>query len=111
MQDLSVDELMDKWVLDWTYHTDTLLVHCSGFAVQFDDDAPKGSAHGGIVPGSAAGYAQLIEQWAREPNHAELLRWRPLRQATLIYRRRPAGTMGAPRRLVGSDRDPPDTSE
>ena len=103
MQDLSMDDLMDKWVPDWAYHTDSLLVHCSGFAVQFYDDAPRESARGAIVPGSAAGYTQLIEQWAREPNHTELLRWRPLQQATLLYRRRPAGTSGAPRRLVGSD--------
>ena len=102
MQDLSLQTLMDNWASDWVYETDLLLVHKSGFAVQFYDDGPRKAASGDIVSGSAAGYTQLIEQWAKEPNAAELLQFRPLQQATILYRNRPADTLGAPRRLVKS---------
>lgn len=98
MQELSIDELMDRWAPDWVYETDLLLVHKSGFAVSFPGDVLRETACGDIVPGSAAGYLQHIEKLATETNHAELLRYRPLQQATIIYRNSPAGTIGAPKR-------------
>jgi hypothetical protein len=102
MENLALQTLMDKWVSDWVYETDLLLVHKSGFAVQFYGDEPREDACGDIVPGSAAGHTKLMEQWAREPNAAELLQVRPLQQAMILYRNRPADTLGAPRRLVKS---------
>ena len=68
MSDLSVDDRMDRWAIDWRYETDSLLVHSSGFAVQFDASMPRSRALGEIISGSAAGYSALIEHWAKEPN-------------------------------------------
>ena len=103
MQDLSLASLMDKWASDWVYETDLRLAHKSGFTVQFRADGPRDTAIGDIVSGSTAGYVQLVGEWAQEPHAAELLHFRPLQQATLLYRKRPADTLGAPRRLAESN--------
>ena len=100
MSDVPADDRMDRWAMDWKYETDSLLVHSSGFAVQFDTGMPRSRALGEIVASSVAGYAALIEDWAKEPNADELLRFQPLLQAAALYLNRPAGTIGAPARAA-----------
>lgn len=106
MTDETFDDAMGRWVPDWIYETDLLLTHFSGLKVMFDEptnnsDRPyelRSKSKGDFVNGTVVASRQFLMRQGMSELDAVKSSMGLYRQAELLFRHRPAGSAGAPRR-------------